>query len=312
MGEYAVLEGASALVMAVNRRVHLRFAAYDWNSVKDDWDEPGNRSRENATVSPEIALALSLGADWIRDQEWNLAVNAQALNDENGRKLGLGSSSAKAAGAAAFVLQSTDSETLLDLALRSHRAVAPRGSGSDVAACTFGGLVRVEPQRTPKGDFAPPKVSRTQFPAALHWRTYFSGRSASTATLVDAIHAYRTRDSLGHAEAMGSLTQASDDFQQGCLRDDTDRCLQAARLHNATLRELGKQAGTSIVDDAMQTFASRLPVGAAAKPSGAGGGDVAIVFYDDARLCTQIDAEARACGLSHVELSLEEEGPRFE
>ena len=308
MGEYAVLEGAPALVMAVNRRVSLRFLVAGSGVARNRSSRRSDHSQKTPTISPEIALALTLGRNCDPAQNWTLKLDMTALLDQQGNKLGLGSSAAKAAASAAFVVQSTQAEDVLPIALEAHRAVAPKGSGADVAACTYGGLVTV--QRS-KGETLP-DVQRVAFPKRLHWRSYFSGQSASTVELVHRVSDFRDEDPKAYSTAIDSLRQASESFHRACVEESPETCLGAARQHHRTLRVLGLQAGVSIVDDALELFASDLPKSAAVKPSGAGGGDVSIVFFDDRSEEDELDRLATRRGFQPLAMSVDEEGPRFD
>lgn len=306
MGEYAVLKGATALVMAVNRRLLLDFSAAGSIQAHNHSGLNPHRSAENSTVSPEIALALSLGGK--AAQDWNITLDTTSLHDRKGNKLGLGSSAAKAVASTAFALRSTEPNALLPLALRAHRAVAPNGSGADVAACVHGGLI----QFTLTSDDASPEVGRVEFPEQLRWRAYFSGRSASTPHLVGAVSRFGDRDPKEYGRDLDALAGASDTFHRGCKMNSPDDCLESVRTHCRVLRHLGEAAGTILVDDALNTVASELPEGAAIKPSGAGGGDVSVLFFNGDVTAEQLDRIAIRRGLEPLDLRADEEGARFE
>lgn len=308
MGEYAVLEGATALVMAVNRRVRLQFVPRS-RPISDGSRAPGDHPPEITTVSPEIALALRLGSARLPTLDWNFLVDTSALQDDRRTKLGLGSSAAKAAASAAFVMQTTSPERILPLAIDAHRAVAPNGSGADVTACVLGGLLAVSPNTNPS---SAPNVRRISFPDPLLWRAYFSGHSANTAKLIETLRSFAGENPRAHGEAMREVRMASEKFQSGCAQQSSSLCLEAVTEHFEAMSSLGKQAKVPIIDAALDRFCRELPDCAAAKPSGAGGGDVSIAFYNDRAAAEALDELAQKNGLQPLSIGLDQEGPRFE
>ncbi len=307
MGEYAVLQGATALVMAVDRRLVVRFTADSDQGIDRSPHDP-DRSAESSTISPEIALALSLGDMHAEPQKWTTELDSRALHDLQGRKLGLGSSSAKAVASAAFVRQTTVAEQVFALALKAHRAVSPQGSGADVAASTYGGLIAFSAH---EGDTLP-TVEQVTLPSALRWRAYFSGRSASTAELIAHVSSYSKRDRHGHAHLMRAVQNASATFLQACFSSDAGGCLEAVREHHEVMVALSTGAKTAIVDEPLKAFTAALPASAAVKPSGAGGGDVSLVFHGDACDEERLDAIAEEYGFTYIDTQIDPEGPRFE
>ena len=130
-GEYAVLEGAPAVVSAVDRRVSVTW------------------SDQALPMPPEVAATLELARLECGDVPRSLRLDVGALQHDR-IKLGLGSSAAAAAATAAAVfathghdLDDPDSRRrIFACASRGHSSIAPEGSGVDVAASTFGGFLR--------------------------------------------------------------------------------------------------------------------------------------------------------------------------
>lgn len=137
-GEYAVLDGAPALVIAVDRRVVARREGIP----------PGSPfllavARELAqrygAASPGALAALEI------------AVDSSAFYDAADRtqKLGLGSSAAVTVAATALALAAQhgaiDRDEVLAIALAAHAnaqgAKGARGSGADIAAAVYGGAI---------------------------------------------------------------------------------------------------------------------------------------------------------------------------
>ncbi|HWN69456.1 MAG TPA: hypothetical protein VNM90_17565, partial [Haliangium sp.] len=153
-GEYAVLAGAEAVVMAINRRAVARVVA------------PGTNEARGAAGSPFLqalaqAVAAHAGADSPAARAATmLAVDSSALRDVGGIKLGLGSSAAATVAACACALAHGQAGDVRPAAAEVHRlahvahgaaqsAQGARGSGADIAASVYGGIlgVRLRPER---------------------------------------------------------------------------------------------------------------------------------------------------------------------
>jgi phosphomevalonate kinase len=141
-GEYAVLEGAEAVVAAVDRRAYVqlnRAAAQPATSA----------SHTQPTLPPEVLSTRACVEARFGPVPGALSVDVSELQ-QGGKKLGLGSSAAAAAATAAALLRAHGRDLAdpaaralcLELSLQGHRAVAPEGSGADVAASVLGGFVR--------------------------------------------------------------------------------------------------------------------------------------------------------------------------
>src|SRR5262245_22238572 len=132
-GEYVVLDGAEALVAAVDARVLVHASA----RPADRWGSDGTRSPDPRRLSPEALLTRELVEQALGPASMDLEIDTSALRS-GGQKLGLGSSAAVAAATAGAVAawhgRELDRAQLLVWAQQGHRAVAPEGSGADVAA----------------------------------------------------------------------------------------------------------------------------------------------------------------------------------
>jgi phosphomevalonate kinase len=139
-GEYAVLDGAPALVIAVDRRVVAR------------------RERSVPSSPFLLAVARELAQRYGADSPGALAaleiaVDSSAFyaSSDCTQKLGLGSSAAVTVAAAALALAAHHGtleghrDEVLAIALAAHAnaqgAKGARGSGADVAAAVFGGAI---------------------------------------------------------------------------------------------------------------------------------------------------------------------------
>ncbi len=282
-GEYAVLHGAEALVAAVDRRAYARF-------------DPGaatTLSREAAAAFAEARKSTGRGPTGLAE---GFTVDTASMQ-MSGTKLGLGSSAAAAAAAAglAFAEQGIDLASsegrarTLDAALRGHRAISPRGSGADVAASVLGGFVRFRKL----GDTV--ETHPVDWPSGLIARVVWTGKAARTSDYIAKVDALAERDAAQHRAVMANLGSEADRFVAAVLAAAPADVIESTAAYGEAMAALGRAAGADIVDETLArvaTLASQ--VGGAAKPSGAGGGDVALVLLPDSdaeekfvRLCSE-------------------------
>jgi phosphomevalonate kinase len=254
-------------------------------------------------------------------------IDVRALRDPSGaQKLGLGSSAAAAAAAAGLALVSaghaleepSTRETLFRLAFRGHRAIAPEGSGADVAAASWGGFVRFEPAAT--GSDEPPLCREVGGRAAaaqegthlgaLHTRVVWTGHAARTSELVGQVRRYEARDAEGFKRLLGELAEAATEFAASFEAGDIATLLALVERYHEGMRALGDAADAPIVEARLKRVARLAKEsGGRAKPSGAGGGDVAIAFFGEADDAARFDASVAAAGLETLPLRLGAPGP---
>ncbi len=282
-GAYAVLEGAPAVVVAVDR-----YATADTSRAPD-------------LVTPEVAVALG-----DEPPPW---FDASPLR-EGGRKLGLGSSAAiLVASLAALELEARGplaDETLgalvFERALRAHRAAQGGGTGIDVAASCHGGTIVAER----RGGLL--TVTRAALPAQLHLEIWKAGQPASTPALLARVEELRSRAPERHRELLDAQGSAARAGAQALRNDHAADLVAALDAQCVCLERLGTASGVAIVTESVRTLrtvASR--EGATVLPSGAGGGDIALF----AGLCPptpELRALATREGLTRLELEQEARG----
>lgn len=271
LGDYAVLEGAPAVVAAVNRRAVGQVTA-------------GARR-----PSPVVAAVLA------RAERPDLEVEIDTSSFYDGEeKLGLGSSAAVAVVTAALATGAGDERTLR-IAVDGHRdANDGRGSGVDVAASFHGGVIVAKRQ---PGEVLPLSSAIR----GLHFSVLFTNKSASTKELVAACQA-----SPEWPRWSRILSELTDEGIDAWRRQDPTRFLSVVARYHRAMAGLGSSAGVAIVTeeiDAISRYAAE--EGGAAKPSGAGGGDVAVLWGADPDLGDRI---ASKTGTRRLALDVDRRG----
>lgn len=296
-GEYAVLRGESAVVLAVDRHVVARRSDYDLGEVPE--------------ASAAIELAVREG--WLV-KSVAIRLDRSALCSPDGKKLGLGSSAAStvAALALAFELQGHRADehrsTITELARRAHRQVQHGGSGIDVIASAHGGVQDVS---WPGGASGDPVVSPVSNWGSVPWAVVWSGTEARTSVFVEAVSGLRARSAAAYAGCIDAIAAATTAWLAAVARGDAPAAVRAVRSHATALGSLGDAAGVPIVTAAMRRFDTAIePLGAACKPSGAGGGDIVLVMAHDDHGMTDALAAARTFGFTCLGLGVEDAGVR--
>jgi phosphomevalonate kinase len=248
LGEYAVLEGAPALVAAVDRGV--RCEVLEGDGLQTPGDDRFVRAALNGAPR-----RLYRFADW----------NPVTLPD----KPGFGGS---AAATVAACLAGFGPDGLLDRALRVHHAVQGSGSGIDVWASVHGGL-----RAWPQGNIHP------KAPLSA----IYSGQSAKTGPRVKRFQAWGARERRDFARASAELLGMP--------------LIEALAAGYALLKAMSAQAGIDYDTPALARIATlAADHGGAAKPSGAGGGDVAVACIPDPEARTQFEAACALEGLPPI------------
>lgn len=333
-GEYAVVDGRPAVVAAVDRRARATSYAADrddddgrddgrGDSGADGRDDGGAevlRVRGNDPRWLTITRALlEAPIAELREQPLLVAVLQElrrrglplpagrievstAAFAADGAKLGLGSSAAAAvaftAAAVGGDLGGERRHLLHEIARTAHRAFQGGGSGIDVAAAVYGGLLRFE-----RGQVAAAPPLPSSIAVVVAW----TGIPAKTQGFVDAWRALPDRGS--HLEAIHAATEA---FLAGCAAGSADDVLRAVHAARDAMAAMGEAAAIDIVTAEHRRIADiTAAAGGAAKPSGAGGGDVAVCFVSREERAG-LEAALERGGFPVVQLQIGAEGARMD
>jgi phosphomevalonate kinase len=323
-GEYAVLDGAPAVVVAVDRRAVARRNA-----------TPRGSSPFLVAVAEEIAARRG-ASDPAARAALEVSVDSTAFYNR-AQKLGLGSSAAVTVAATALALAQSamgggdpagsaggaggkaprgidtiNRGEILTVALAAHaRAQGPRGargSGADIAASVYGGTIAFS---RPAGT-GPCLIEPMRWPGSVAIVPFFTGFSADTAQLVARVTAAREAHRTAVDAALAAIAEASrtayaalaapPDIAPVALlgalalaADATDRLAAATRV------DLVPACVT-----AARAALSRL--GGTAKTTGAGGGDVAVAVVPATLDVTIVTRSLIEAGCQPLRIALDDTG----
>lgn len=270
IGEYAVLEGGVAVVAAVDRRARGQYLP-DLPPASPVVDHAVRRAAQELG---DLGSALPAGS---------VLVDTTAFRDGD-RKLGFGSSAAAAVASVGAVFEyaglsvAKNVELVREVADEAHRlAQGGAGSGADVAAAAHGGIIRFQRPRNGRA-----KVDALTLPPELHIVVFWSGTPASTPELIAGARRVEEQNPALYRWIIDELQGASGRFADAIAGGSVPAAIEAAAAFLDPLDELGAAAGTSIVTAPFQAAAKLArELHGAAKPSGAGGGDVGVAFLPD-------------------------------
>jgi phosphomevalonate kinase len=195
-------------------------------------------------------------------------------------------------------------EAIFPVALAAHRRAQPQGSGVDVAASTFGGVLRASLRGTDRAL----DLAAHPLPPGSIVEVFASPIAASTARFLEAVRALETHAPARYRrlldEAARGAHQAIEAQSPGAL------CLALDAQWDA-LDALGEAAAIPIVTPEVRALRPQArDQGGAFGPSGAGGGDIAL-HIGAAPSSPGFRARARALGLTLLDLSIGAEGVHF-
>ena len=274
-GAYAVLSGAPAVVLAVNRYATANLGEID------------------ASPAPEVAAAVSPSP----------RVDVPDLRDGDD-KLGLGSSAAAVVAALGAVFAARGERLddpsvgarLAQQAWGAHAPVHRGGSGVDIAASVYGGALRFVMGEPP---------ARVCLPDGVRWVAFFSGKGARTSMLRAEVDRLRERSASSFDACIAALADASRRALEAITAGDARRLIAEASHTRAGLERLGRESGAAIVSRDVSVLADLAESdGAAFFPSGAGGGDCAL-FIGLSEPSPTFSARAALAGYRPLALTLD-------
>ena len=307
-GEYAVLDGAPAICVAVDRRASVVIEPHDGDHhvVR----APGFTAAVGRFVAAAGALTwLDGGRDFgLFEAAWNAArpvrihdplsvsLDTAPFRDPGtGSKIGLGSSAALTA-ALATALESLGGASAARVAHAAHRQFqGGAGSGVDIACSLAGGAIEY---RMAKKQWKP-----VPWPQGLHFGVLWSGVAAGTGARLARFADQPDGDprrNLGRASATVAAA-----FGNG----DAATVLAAVGDYTQALLRFDEAHGLGIFDAGHASLVERAAgAGVVYKPCGAGGGDIGVALATDRASLASFEAAAADAGFVRLTLKIDPRG----
>lgn len=308
-GEYGVLLGAPALVMAVDRRAQVRLSESGQGRVHCD---PSGDYEVSLRQQLKDALVRH-GLDPASLNRLAVQVDSRSLHEEaprdqrRPRKLGLGSSAAVLVALDEAVARWAQSPPMaLVERLRCLQAghQGGQGSGMDIAAALQGGVFAYR-----RGPDMVPALESLVWPSGLHWQVVWSGQPSVSS---DHVARFLAATQQQPERAKGLLAQISA-YSEGGLAawragqwSDVLDAFDAAAECLGTIGDWLQRPLLSERDRHGQALARRC--GAHYKPAGAGGGDIGLLLAADASALARASAALVEQGWVALPMALDPHG----
>ncbi|MFN3201527.1 MAG: mevalonate kinase [Bradymonadia bacterium] len=333
-GEYAVLDNCIAIVAAVERRAKC---AVTLGPERTEIAAPGlteqlaHVGRHSPSGDP-LAFVQGLLDRWPAPSAGRFTTDSSALYSQaEGIKLGLGSSAAvsvalagalAAAGGAGQLVSGQRSEErnirriIFERVHGAHRAVQGSGSGADVAASVMGGVIiyRLRTIHEASTDLNAWAAWRTVVDEMYCWAGHtqwleetplmmvWTGQSASTKVLVPQIKRWAQQNPEGWRLRRAGIEAAARAGQGALFNADRSALVEAVRMGAEAITALGQDAEVPLIIPAHESISYIAEAhGAAAKPTGAAGGDMSWVLPRYAADLAPLKSAYEAAGW-HVEV----------
>jgi len=327
LGEYAVLYGHPAVVLAVERKLHCQI---NWHAATQhtllatpvlaaaqafDFSEDGTlrwQDADNAQRLPFIKPLFDTLEGWPEllnrhaDEQplrAHIKLDSTAFYHQRSSKLGLGSSAAlsvalfKAWYQLRYPSSKLDPAQWLNSLIGLHRQLQQgHGSGVDIAASLYGGLLSFRLRARGKRATAQP----LQWPQGLEVVWIWLGNPASTRHMIEDIELFRRQFPHQHRQHIDGMAQISAAGVAAITDGDASALQQTIAAYGDAMQAFGEAADAPIyTDDHRRLAALARQTGVAFKPSGAGGGDIALAAATDT---TALAEFARRCSTAGYQL----------
>lgn len=337
IGEYAVLDGAPALILAADRCVRLRLTTAFGNGCLSA-PQLGIHQAEmridsgrlcckgvrperlglTGRLIPAILRALGRAPGDIKGL--NIEIDSGALfENDAGRevKLGLGSSAAVCAALATGLgvcfgeSRPTDEPgKQLRCWLPVYReALGARASGADLAAAFHGGFMafRVDDNHV---DDNKVRCKPLVWPETLHWRAIWTRQAAQTTDFVAAFDAWKARERHPAGGMRARLDRIAGEAVESAANGPL--LADACAAYADALMDLGDAMGMEIMTAPHRRLAEfGRECGVVYKSCGAGGGDIGIALASDSQRLETFAAGVSDQGGVPLNLAISETGTRL-
>lgn len=320
-GEFAVLEPYHKLiVMAVDRFVYCTIRDHSKNELSLNdlgldnlyWEYDGTEVTIDSSDSrlSFVKDAMTTTLTYLQEQAiqvrpFSLSVKSELDDKETGAKYGLGSSAAVVTSVVTAILtnflgNNATRKLIFKLAAISHIRTQGSGSGADIAASTYGGVLlyssfqaewlkklleRKKLSEIVEKDWEYLSIKKLQFPTDVQVCIGWTGAPASTASLVEQISKLKKSNLKKYENFLQASKAAIDLILLGIKENDTSIFFKGITDNKKALAALGHVANVTIeTEKLLQLSIEAERVGGAGKLSGAGGGDCGIAFIPVANI----------------------------
>ncbi|WP_330949664.1 phosphomevalonate kinase [Virgibacillus sp. MG-45] len=340
-GEFAVLEPYKKLiVMAVDRFVYASYAPSEinqlslenFNMTNLDW-EYANKKVTIDSSDPRVRFvedAMSIACEYLQEQaipmnSFSLTIKSE-LDDASGKKYGLGSSAAVVTAVIAAILQAylpdkPPKMLLFKLAAISHVRTQGNGSGADVAASAYGGVLQYASFQASwlkeayqyaeslvefvEEDWPYLSIKPVRFPHRLSFCIGWTGKPASTGRLVEKVLRLKQDNPTQYQTFLDESEAAVSAIIDGMEKNNLATFLKGVKQNRHALATVGLHANVELETPLLSRLCTLTEAhGGAGKLSGAGGGDCGIAFIPSEKNTEQLFDAWKEAGITPLDIKM--------
>lgn len=307
-GEYAVLDGAPAICMAVNRRARVDISGSD--DSQHSITAPGYSDTVGRCNDEQGILSWLHGESDFKlvDDVWRTAIarakhglsirlDSREFTGNNGTKIGVGSSAALCVALSAALCEMTETDVpAAPIAYAAHRRFqGGLGSGVDIACSLGGGLIDYS-----MGDRYGRQLN---WPEGLICSVLWSGIPVKTENKLRQLGKQERRSSRD------ALVDAARNMASNWATGSSEVILAEYRHYCRALQEFGVDHELGIFDAGHDDLAAAAEkAGLVYKPCGAGGGDVGVLLGDDDARMKHFVSSSMPPGFEKLDMQIDLQG----
>lgn len=277
-GEYAVLEGAPALLIPVPQRSRVELMPAPLNYPagcvvsSDAGAKPLDLNEALDTLPLLRSIVASLDCrESLSGQQLTLDTS-EFFNGDT--KLGLGSSAALTAALVKLLRPALNQTAQSELAQHCHRDFqGGRGSGADIALSIADHCIIHQRDGMAK---------RVSLPPTLNMLAIWTGEAASTTQYLKLMESWRDKNANAYLSQMTCLHKIADATVAAVNTGDATAFLGTITQYDRQLDDLSAESGLNFYNPTHRELRKKVELlHCTYKPSGAGGGDFGIAYSSD-------------------------------
>jgi len=340
-GEYAVVEpGYSAIVTTVDLFIHLKITSTDkdYGTIYSEGftDEPVRWQHTNGKLQlkqtrPSLKYILSaihttenyLQALGVSLNHFHMNIGSE-LDNQTGKKLGLGSSGAVTVATIQGLLEyydvSISNLLIYKLSVLAQLELGINSSFGDLAAITYTGWIRYTSfdrdavsqhlkthsiKETVAYDWPYLEIKRLDVPDDVHFLIGWTGRPASSDHLVGAVQDKKEQSGKQYDFFLKESQASVLNLSTALITNDEVGIFQAINRNRQALLQMGQDTNVLIETPQLTELCEiAAKYQGAAKTSGAGGGDSGIAFIFNEDDVPKVIREWETANITHLPLAI--------
>lgn len=275
---------------------------------------------------PPMSIHIDSSACVLSSSDVMESSEPQSVPAPTGPKLGVGASAAVAtalmaglehiAHASSAVVASSPA-ALHARVWQAHRSAQQGGSGIDIAASVYGGVLRYQwaTQQRGRGEGITAQVQSLPWPISndVVLLGVWAGHATSTPHMVQQVTAWGRMQPALYDQLMHTLGDAAESGATALRTGDCPALCDAITRTFQALQHLSQVSGVPIVSETHARVGELVyALGAVYKPSGAGGGDLGIAVCPSPQVAQQVVAALTQSGWQTFALACAQHGVQVE